>query len=168
MSARVHAQLRYHRAVDPNPYAPPLADLDDAPAAGKPKRLVDEAILCALRETRPWVVALGTLSLVFSAIAALGLVGSAVGALSMPGDTRQQSQAWSMLPILFPGAMALYPGLKLRAYGSAIAKLLRTKSRRDLEEALLHQKSFWKFSGISMITIIAFEVIGVAFLFLIR
>jgi len=44
-------------------------------------------------------------------------------------------------------------------YGSAIGRLLETRAGADLEDALLQQKSMWKFSGISAIVIIVLYIL---------
>jgi hypothetical protein len=51
-------------------------------------------------------------------------------------------------------ALYIYPGMKLWAYASAIARLLASRSTADLESALGQQKSFWKFSGIAAIVVV--------------
>lgn len=48
----------------------------------------------------------------------------------------------------------IFPALRLWKYASSIAALLATGSVANLEDALNQQRSFWKFIGILMLTVL--------------
>jgi len=143
------------------PYAPPTAGAlqqtavsGAAPAAG-----LSELALEMLRQTRPWVILMGWLFFAGSglmfvlsiAMMGLGLATSVATKNPMTG-----ALGFVYLPFAF---VYIYPGLKLVKYGSAIGRLMESRSSADLEDALTQQKSFWKFSGISAIVMIVLYIL---------
>jgi hypothetical protein len=146
-----------------NPYSPP-ASPDTYPAALPPfapaeATNVSEAAVDLLRQTRPWVMLLSALSFVASALmAVIGLfaTGFAVLAPGAKGTTALLGLVY--LPL---AAIYVYPGMKLWAFGGAIARLTASRSSADLEDALGQQKSFWKFSGIATLVIVALYAVGI-------
>ncbi|MCL2779706.1 MAG: DUF5362 family protein [Polyangiaceae bacterium] len=121
-----------------------------------------------LLQTRPWVRFLSVLAFIASAFmllaGVLGLVGGLAGmaAVNAMGHKGVPS-GFAFLSLLYiPFAfLAIYPGMKLWAYGSAISRLALSRSPQDLEAAIGHQKSYWKFAGIMAIVVIILQVIGI-------
>jgi hypothetical protein len=151
----------------PSPYAPPGAAAPPYPMGmmqqgagpGAPGT-VGEIAVEMLRQTRPWVMFLSILSFVFAAFALLGglmmLVAGAIASSASSGGPPMALLGLVYLPL---AALYVYPGIKLWSYGSAIGRLVASRASGDLEAALQHQKSFWKFTGIAAIVVIVFYVI---------
>jgi hypothetical protein len=149
-----------------NPYSPPAETgpfrAEAVPAQKGPTvGAASEGAVQMMRLTRPWVVTISVLCFLGSGFMILaGLLVVGVG-MMMPG--RQAMQALIGVIYIPMGLLYIYPGIKLWQYGSAIGRLVASRANADLEEALAYQKSFWKFSGISAIVMIAvyfFAVIG--------
>jgi hypothetical protein len=143
------------------PYAPPGA------AAGPPQTAyasttsagLSELAFEMLRQTRPWVIFLGVLSFIASAFMLLIGVGVAIMGLVAAGATKSPYAALLGFVYIPLGLVYIYPGLKLVKYGAAIGRLMETRAGADLEDALLQQKSMWKFSGISAIVMIVLYIL---------
>jgi hypothetical protein len=125
-----------------------------------------------LDQTRPWVrfmsvmvfvstglmVVLGLVMLlvsIFGGLAAgsreeLGVLGSAVGG--------------GLVALCYLALACLYiaPGLYLSRYATAIRRLKANSTAGGLEDALKHQKSFWRFAGIvtAIGIVVAVVVVG--------
>jgi hypothetical protein len=147
-----------------NPYSPP-ADLPPFPgavmaaaAAPMPPGAVSEVAVDLLRQTRPWVMFLSVLSFIgcaFMLLAGLAMVG--VGLMASGAEKGVQALIGAVyLPM---AGLYVYPGIKMWTYGSAIGRLLSSRSTVDLEEALRQQKSFWKFGGIAAIVVIGLYIV---------
>jgi hypothetical protein len=142
------------------PYAPPAAP------AGPPQMGyasgassgVSDLVLEMLRQTRPWVIFLGILSFIGCALVLFVGVGTAIVGLVAASATRSPATALLGLVYIPLGLVYLYPGLKLVKYGSAIGRLMETRAMADLEDAMLQQKSMWKFSGIAAIVVIVLYI----------
>jgi Family of unknown function (DUF5362) len=135
-----------------NPYSPPAASMDapPSPAYGTdPRAVPTEATVELLRQTRPWVVFLGVMAFIGTAFMLLGGLGSI--ALGLMGGRETAPMAMLGMVYIPLALLYVYPGLKLWGYGSAINRLTVNRSPEDLEAALAHQKSFWKFAGITTI-----------------
>jgi hypothetical protein len=114
---------------------------------------VSDRAIELLRQTRPWALMIGVLSLLgcgFCVLVGLGMsaFGFAEGGREFPG--------WIGLLYVPMGAVGVYPGVKLCAYDSAIGRLVRSRTSAELEQALGQQKSFWKYCGIAFLGYIAF------------
>jgi hypothetical protein len=137
------------------PYAPPGVGPAPMPyrsdVAGSPSAPVSELAVEMLRQTRPWVMFMGVLCFIGSAFMLLAGVGMAIAGAVAAGASKNPFAAmigFVYIPLAF---LYIYPGFKLVKYASAIGRLVEARASADLEEALLQQKSFWKFSGISAI-----------------
>jgi hypothetical protein len=143
------------------PYAPPTAGAPPqtgmsgaAPAAG-----LSELALEMLRQTRPWVIFMGVLMFVGSALMfVMSIVMMGVG-LAASAATKNPATAAIGFVYLPLALIYIYPGLKMVKYGSAIGRLMESRSSADLEDALTQQKSLWKFSGIAAIVMIVLYVL---------
>ncbi len=143
------------------PYAPPAAPAGPPQMAyaGGASSGVSDLVLEMLRQTRPWVIFLGILSFIGCALMLFVGVGTAIVGLVMAGATKSPATALLGFFYIPLGLFYLYPGLKLVKYGSAIGRLLETRAMADLEDAMLQQKSMWKFSGISAIVLIILYIL---------
>jgi hypothetical protein len=148
-----------------NPYAAPGARQvqSQAPAeAGVSARTID-----LMRRTRPWVVflavlgAIGSVFLIIGALGALALGGAATKA--MMGSELEGAPTWlpMALAAVYVVIALLYvmPVIKMFKYSGAVKSLVRTRSLRDLESALEHQRSFWKFIGLTTAVFMAVYVL---------
>jgi hypothetical protein len=148
-----------------NPYSPPGVPSPAYPAAGvnygaTGSVAVSDTTVELLRQTRPWVLLLSILAFVGSALMALvGVALAAYGMLAPGGKASQAAVGLVYVPIAL---FYIYPGIKLWGYGSAIARLMTTRSSADLEDALGQQKSFWKFSGIASVVVLGLYAVGLA------
>jgi hypothetical protein len=150
-----------------NPYAPPASDDparersaesgDPLAASSKASRKVDDETLGILRGTRTWVSLATVILFVTAVCGVLAILGTIVARMSLPEGSHSAERAMgAAAPFVVPGLMAIYPALKSRAYHTSIDKLLRTRSRRDLAEALRHQRRLWAFSTSVMLLAAAF------------
>jgi hypothetical protein len=150
-----------------NPYAAPGARQVQSQApteAGVSARTID-----LMRRTRPWVVflavlgAIGSVFLIIGALAALALGGAATKA--MMGSDVDLAGAPTWLPMAMAAVYVIIallyvmPVIKMFKYSGAVKSLVRTRSLRDLESALEHQRSFWKFIGLTTAVFMAVYVL---------
>lgn len=123
-----------------------------------------------LDQTRPWVRFMSIVIFVMSGL--MVLMGIGMLLVSMFGgfalrDTGASGVLGSamvggLLALLYVALACLYvvPGMHLARYASAI-KLLKTNCDTGLlEDALKHQKSFWRFVGILTAIGLALAVVG--------
>jgi hypothetical protein len=118
-----------------------------------------DAMLAALAATRPWVRLVSVLLFIG---AGLGLVAALVSMLAVghaPGGP----------PAVLVGAIQvlacllyLVPAWYLSRYAGALGSFLQGGAVSELEAALDHQKSFWKFVGILTLISIVLAVLGIA------
>jgi hypothetical protein len=153
-----------------NPYSPPAPPspyADAPPGYGAPQPqpgagAVTDLAVDLLRQTRPWVMFLSILAFLGCAgMLIMGLLMIGVGLMASGGAEKGIQAAVGVVYLPMAG-LYIYPAIKMWMYGSAIGRLLVSKSTPDLETALLQQKSLWKFSGIAAIV-----VIGIYILFII-
>jgi hypothetical protein len=120
-----------------------------------------------LTQTRPWVRLISVLTFIGAGLMiimaifvffAVGMVagagGGAFGSLGMAGG--------SVVALFYILLAALYimPGLYLARYASTITRLRTDKSLGVVEEALGHQRSFWRFVGIMTTIALVLGAIG--------
>jgi hypothetical protein len=111
----------------------------------------------ALAQTRPWVLFLSILVFLgagLGALTSLVYVALSVGAVGTLGAT---GMIFLVAALLMAGATVLYffAAYHLFTYASAIARFLRSHEGRDLERALVAQKSFWRLVGMVTAAVIA-------------
>jgi hypothetical protein len=136
---------------------------------------VSETAIETLRQTRPWVIFM-------SVITFIGAGFTLIGAISMffmaavipmagmsPGVRGADAAMGGMFGAMYGGmgvlylvmaAGYIYPAIKLWSFGSAIGRLLSSRSTVDLEDALLHQKAYWKFLSIAIIVFVTMCILG--------
>jgi hypothetical protein len=148
-----------------NPYSPPGAAPLPYPPAAMPAPAqggVSTNAIDLLKQTRPWVIMMSVLCFISVGFMLLAGLGMFAMALLMPRGGAQQA----ILGVVYlPLALVyIYPAVKLWSYGSSISRLSATSATADLEAALGHQKSFWKYCGILtlvMIVVYIFAIIAV-------
>lgn len=142
-----------------NPYQSP-------PEAGTYESIgVSSSVLESLRQTRPYVLFLGILGFIGTALILLaaifmvgaGAAGGGVGGGPFPGA----GGVVIGIVYLLMGLLYIPPSLYLVRYAGRIKTLLAAPSTSALEEALTAQKSFWKFVCIFMIVIMAFYLVAI-------
>ena len=144
-----------------NPYAPPGA-VPNAYAGAPPgygassqshsNAAVSEMAIQLLQQTRPWVMTISIITFIASAFMVLGGLALVAMAAFAPGvGAAQGALGLVYIPL---AALYIYPGMKLWSYGSAIRQLVLSRDGGDLENALLQQKSFWKFAAIMTLGLI--------------
>jgi hypothetical protein len=141
-----------------NPYAAPIADHQRAPTTvGLPgDGQVTPAILDSMRQTRPWVLFLGILGFIgagFMVLGGLGMLvaGSAIGG----GEMGAIAIVYIVMAVFY-----IFPSLYLYRYASSIKMLMSGYGVHALEEALSHQKSFWKLVGICTAVMMVLYFVG--------
>lgn len=124
-----------------------------------------------LDETRPWVRFIAILTFLVAGLMLMGGLG--LLAFSVLGGLAATDRAGfgaiggaiggGLLASLYVVMALLYlaPGTYLFRYASAIARLRATASGGALEEALKHQKSFWRFVGILTVISFVLAIVGI-------
>lgn len=123
-----------------------------------------------LDETRPWVRFISIVTFVMAGI--MVLVGIAVLLVAVLGGLAARGHSalgpiggaigGSVVALLYMALAFLYvaPGVYLFRYASAITRLKAHASPGGLEDALRHQKSFWRFVGIMAAIGLVLAVVG--------
>ncbi|HEV2212758.1 MAG TPA: hypothetical protein VGS99_05360 [Gammaproteobacteria bacterium] len=118
--------------------------------------VVSEGMLDALRATRPWVKFLSILGFVLCVLMALVGLAFVGGAGAKAGPMAAFGPAIGVFYLLFV-LLYFFPCLHLLRYANAIARI-PADGQRALEEALVKQKSFWKFIGILTAVVLVLEL----------
>jgi len=114
----------------------------------------------SLRGTKGWVRFVAILLFVFGGLCALGGVFVVLGPMSRTGP------AW--MPMLMGGVYAaitvayLVMGLYLNRFAGAINQLITYRREDHLEQAMEHQRKFWRLVGIMIIAAFAMYFVGIA------
>ena len=147
-----------------NPFAAPTSLVADPSGASGP---VSPGVIETLRRTKGWVRLLAVLGFVFSGLMLLcalviGLAGGAGGGIfaQTPAPV-----AFSIGYAFFLGLMSLLyivPCLHLLRYAAGIQRLEAAREAARLEQALEHQRAFWKFLGVAAIALLAFYALLLA------
>lgn len=145
-----------------NHYAPPRADVDDVTPSGQ--NITGEMIE-ALRGTKGWVLLVGILSLIGAGFMILGGVGMMFGSAFMGaagGAGAAPAGMFVGIGLLYVVLAVIYvfPGLFLIRYSSAIGRLLSSGQAHDMEDALNHQRKFWKLIGVLILIMMVLMVVG--------
>jgi hypothetical protein len=140
-----------------NPYKAPQSEPSKPDIAVPEGEKYTPLMVEHLKNTRPWVLFLAIVLIVacaFMVLAGLGMLagGAAFGA-SNPAYRELQSQGMPIFIItglIYIGLSGLYIPIIvfLFRYARSIKGLLGTGLTASIEEALGHQKSFWKYVGI--------------------
>ena len=120
-----------------------------------PQGYVSPMTYQALAGTKPWVrlcSVMGFIAAGFMILAGLAMLigGAAISSRSSAAAfPAVMGIVYIVLSILY-----LFPAIKLWKYGSAIVRLMSTKSTADLDQAMIEQKGFWQFVGILMLIMV--------------
>ena len=143
-----------------SPYGAPISDPHTTTSSD-----VSAIAIEMLRRTKGWVLFLSILGYIGCGFMVLG------GFFMMVGMGAVSAEMDAILPMGFVGmgiiylifaALYIYPCVKLTQYSSGIKRLLLSQASIDLETALDHQRSFWKFCGIiALITVSIYALIFV-------
>lgn len=116
---------------------------------------VTGGVLQYLGQTKPWVRFMSVMTFIaagFMVIGALGMFAmGATAGMSTNNPLGGMAGGMGIVLALFYLVLAgLYvaPAIFLGRYASAIGRLHRDGSISTLEEALMHQRSFWRYVGI--------------------
>jgi hypothetical protein len=145
----------------PNPYAPPQSPDVGAPygyPSSEGTAPVPDAIVEPLRATRPWVIFLAIVGLLFVGLMAMGGLGVMVmGAVAdRAAGKNLPFPMWTLGFVYFAlGAIYALPCVGLIRYASSIGSLVRNPSMDLLGKALHQQRWFWKVVGIMTAIIMA-------------
>ncbi|HUF18392.1 MAG TPA: type II secretion system protein GspG [Thermoanaerobaculia bacterium] len=121
------------------------------------------AMIESLRRTKPWVRFLSVLG--FIAAGFMVLAGLALAVIAMVSEGPEFPGIFGLIVGLLYFLLALlyiFPSLYLSRYATAIGRALRPGPKSSaVEEALGHQKSFWKFAGIMALVMLLLYIPGV-------
>lgn len=125
---------------------------------------IDE-LLQPLLATRPWVRLCSIMGFLVTAFTILIGIALMVGAGAMMGGTAYGVGfgIGTGLVYVLMSLITLFPSIYLFKYASAITRADNSQLPEDVRQALVYQKSFWKFIGI--ITLIYFILFGVLMVF---
>jgi hypothetical protein len=151
---------------DHDVYKPPGGRVDDLGGTrpGGPGDLgwgpVTPTMVEHLQGTRPWVLFLSILGFVFSGfmvIAALGMaaMGMASGDVGVAGGL-----ALGLFYLILAFVYVLI-SLYLFRYATSIGGLTASRASVDMEDALRHQKTFWRVLGIMSVLYLVLTVVAV-------
>jgi len=123
-----------------------------------------------LDQTRPWIrfmsimtfLGAGLMALLAFVMLVLGMAGGLAGGDRGGFGPLGGAIGGGLLALLYLSLACVYiaPGLFLSRYAGAIKRLQTSCTAAVLEDALKHQKSFWRFIGILTIIAIIVSVIA--------
>ena len=150
-----------------NAYTPPSSTVADR--YGSISGAVSPGILEQLRRTRPWVLLVAIVFLIFALLMILIGVGMMAGSATFMGTNPELQAAGgaAMLKgmgigyILMSLLFYLLPSVLLFRYAGAISKAVSTADATEAEIAISRQASFWKFVGIMVLIGVVLTVIGI-------
>ena len=143
-----------------NPYQAPKASVGTTEAHSLVEVSVTTTMIDHLRKTRPWVRFLATLGFVFLGL--IGLFGIGTTLASFSSSSFFDNYLIIIPGLLYIGLLVLYfyPILYLHRFAGALKRLLAEGGTQALEDAMRHQKSFWKFAGILTITMAGLMILA--------
>jgi hypothetical protein len=137
-----------------SPYASP-AEASSEVAADEAAGGITAGARRALAETRPWVLVLSIIGLIGGGLgAAFGLVMTLI-ALVTVGIA---GVLIGLMTLVGPG-LWLVASYYLFAYARKLQSFLRKESSRELEAAMIAQKSYWKLTGIIVLVALGFYLV---------
>lgn len=143
-----------------NHYAPPQSELANANRNNTSG--VSNAMIEAMRGTKPWVLLIGIVLIVSSSFMIIGSIGVFVASTihlksetSPPGVLAGIGAMYAVLSVIY-----IFMAVYLIKYSSAIGRLLHSTSATDMEEALIAQRKFWRLAGGITAVMLVVMVIG--------
>jgi len=148
---------------DANPFSSPqqagpsVASTPDSALGGEFTPRMQQA----LAQTRPWVMFMSILGFIMAGFAAIGGLFTLLGAFAVMSASAAMGMVVLVMALVIIGGASLYffAAYYLFRYGGEIATFLRTREGRDLERAMIAQKSFWKLVGIVTAVVMALYLI---------
>jgi hypothetical protein len=126
---------------------------------------VDPQVIQVLQNTKPWVRLCSVIGFICTGFLLLFALVMLFGGAVMTTQNAAMPFAGFQFILGFiyaaMGILYLFPSIKLWRYGSAILRLLSTRSNADLVDALDQQRSFWKFVGIMILITLALYAVGI-------
>jgi len=123
---------------------------------------VPEAVIEPLRKTKPWVRFLSILGFIGVAFIVVMSVAVMFMSSTIPAESSPFSFSFlAMIPHLIMSALYFFPALFLFRYASSINSLVNGGGLNNLQDALEHQKSFWRFVGMLALVGIVIGSIGI-------
>lgn len=122
---------------------------------------ITEPMLLSLSQTKPWarlLSVLGFISIGFMVIA--GIANMVLFSKLGVEDAAFPGTAFVAMNLLM-GILYFFPSLFLFRFASSIDRLMDGGSATEMEEALEHQKSFWKFVGVIALIFTGFGILGI-------
>lgn len=151
--------------MEANPYSTPSANLYGASTGGGD--VVAPSTIAQLAGTKGWVrlfsvvMWLGVLLYLLMALV-MALTGNAAFAEISRNTGAAAGQVLTyVIPAVYAifGLMLGYPAAKMWKYANAIGRLVASHALADLDDALTHQRRYWKFTGILIILGVCFFAI---------
>ncbi|MDH5422709.1 MAG: hypothetical protein OEY55_12975 [Acidimicrobiia bacterium] len=128
-----------------------------------------ETISLLLQQTRPWVLVIAVLAAIGAGLMILGGIVFGVFVAAAPemagfDELPASFGVWLAGLYVFFGGLYVLPSMWLFKYSSRISRYIEAPTSATLGEALSAQKSFWKFTGIAALSLIAlYFVLMIAF-----
>jgi hypothetical protein len=119
---------------------------------------ITEPMINYLKQASPWLRFVGILGFIFCGMSVFGGVILIIVMLAVSGLSEELG--WSVIAIgliyLPLGALYFFPSLFTYRFGTKIRNYMINNSEKELELAFKNNKSFWKFTGILCIIMLAF------------
>jgi hypothetical protein len=122
---------------------------------------VSGSMMDSLRSTRPWARFLAILGFVWCGLMVLLGIGFMIFANLFAHQKSGPPLLFGLVYILM-SLLYFFPARYLFKFSSSLGNFLSGNQATDLESALAHQKSFWKFSGVVALIGICLGVLGIA------
>ena len=110
-----------------------------------------------LIETRPWVRFIGIMTMI---AAVLMVIGGLVATLGGFAGGRMGGVGFAGLIYLVMSMLYIYPALCLMRFASSITEAELSGQMANVNEAILHQKKFWRFCGIVAVLVLIFYALS--------
>jgi hypothetical protein len=145
-----HALRSEAMSDEENPYQAPVAEAQPTEAHPLEGANITTTMITNLRQTRPWIRFLATLGFVYIGLFVLIGVGFVVTILltSSFGDEQLPFVGIGFVYLVI-AAIGFLPVRFLHRYAVSLKRLLNEGGTQTFEDAIRHQKSFWKFVGIA-------------------
>jgi hypothetical protein len=142
--------------ASPARVADPMLAYRSSPQAGPV--VASERALEMLRQTRPWARLVAVLLFIAGGLCVL--VGCFGGLALLAAPHADRWVGWLMLLYLPLALLYVVPAVLLNRYASHIGATLLGRRELDLEQALAAQRSFWKFVGITILTVVGLSLVA--------
>ena len=121
---------------------------------------ITDPMLLSLRQTKPWTMLVSIVGFIYVGFMVILGVGS-MFMFSMFDKTKSFPPGMLGAVYIIMAVIYFFPILFLFKFSSSLGRLIDGGGATEMEEALLNQKSFWKFIGILTIVGIAISIIGI-------